>query len=112
MAEVTLAPQRLVQGGLAPVRQAVLTADVYLAANDGRVALHVRNNGVGAVNVTVVTQAQVAGNAIADRVVAIPAGQERMIGDLPPAVFNDPNNLLRVQFDTQDTIDLLVFRLP
>lgn len=61
--------------------------------NDGRTFLHVKNGGGGSINVTI--DANVACNIGTehDLVVAVPNGQERMIGPFPTNRFLDTVNI-------------------
>lgn len=71
------------------------TAPTYNAAAAGGdkvppgadVVLHVKNGDASAHTVTVVTPGTVAGQAIGDVAVSVPAGGERFIGPLTPRVF-------------------------
>lgn len=58
----------------------------------GRTFLHVKNGSGGSITVTAVTPKQVDGEEIADRAVAIPAGEEKMIGPLPASLFANPSD--------------------
>lgn len=57
------------------------------------------NNGSGSpINVTVQTPGTVRGNAIADVVVAVAAGAERLIGPLPASFYNQADGTVYVDF--------------
>lgn len=88
MAHVLVNGQAPSPAGITPAFTAV-TVDGDAVATD--VVLHVKNGGAAATDVTVVTGGTVDGLAVADVVVNIPAGQERLIGpflnrDLYPQV--------------------------
>lgn len=51
------------------------------------VVLHVKNGSAGSITCTIVTPGTVAGQAIGDVAVAIPAGEERFIGPLTSDIF-------------------------
>lgn len=72
------------------------TAATYNAASAGgdkvsrpgnNVVIHVKNGSAGSINCTVVTPGTIAGQAIGDVVVAVPAGGERFIGPLTRQYF-------------------------
>lgn len=87
MARSALAVQSITIAGLEPSFTNA-NVDGHSVINDGRVLLYVKNGSVSSINVTVQTPGEVGGNAIADRVVAVPAGEDRIIGPLPPRVYN------------------------
>lgn len=77
-----LSKQTVGLAGLAPVYSAVSAADTLPPGNN--VFLHVKNAGGSPDTVTIVTPGTVAGQAIADIVVTVPATTgDRMIGPLP-----------------------------
>lgn len=88
MARTALATQEIPDTGLVPA---------YTAANvDGHsvetgVILHVKNGGAGSINVTAVTGGTLGGKAVADTVVAVPAGGDVMVGDLRPDLYAQPS---------------------
>lgn len=101
MADITLVPQNIVQTGLTVVPVGSLsTSNNYKIRNDGKTFLQVINGGGGSVVVTIVTQAVLGGNAVADRVVTVLTVTEQLIGPFPPSVFNDSNGDIDVSYDT------------
>lgn len=95
MAEVAESVQNIVPGGLQESLTGSLSAaNTYQSPNDGRVFLHIVNGGGSPDTVTIVTNAQVHGLAIADRTVSVPAGEERMIGPFPPEIYNNSDGEL------------------
>jgi hypothetical protein len=78
MARTALSVQEIVRTGLDPSYEAANT-DGESVANDGRTFVHVDNASGGSINVTVVHPGTVDGLAVADLVVAVPAGEDRMI---------------------------------
>jgi hypothetical protein len=105
MANVAVTPQQITEAGIAPTYTgSLLTANVYQFANDGRTFLHVKKSGAGAAVATLVT--------IADTTVTIPATTgDKMIGPLPPGMYNDANGLCSVSFDEITGLTLAVLRL-
>jgi hypothetical protein len=60
--------------------------------------LHVKNANASPCNVTLVTEATIDGNAIADKVVAVPNAQERFIWVPVDPIYRDSAGLVQVQF--------------
>ncbi len=79
MARTTLSVQEIVTTGLDPVYEAA-NADGEKIANNGRTFVHVENGSGASVTVTVQHPGTVDGLAVADLAVAVPAGEDRMIG--------------------------------
>lgn len=77
MARTALAAQKVTEAGLNPAYTAANVDGHSVSA--GQTILHVKNGGAGSINVTIQTGKTVAGRAIADDVVAVPAGGERLI---------------------------------
>lgn len=76
MARTALALQYPTSDGLNPTYSAA-NADGHSLVNDGRTVLIVKNASAGSINVTAQTPGTVDGLAVADKVVAVPAGGER-----------------------------------
>jgi hypothetical protein len=84
-----LSNQEVKRAGLKPA---------YASANGGgdtfepgeNVYLHAKNGSEASITVTIVTPGKVIGADIADVAVAIPGGEERMIGPFPSRHFADP----------------------
>jgi hypothetical protein len=93
MARTALSVQSITRAGLNPSYTAA-NADGHSISNDGKKTfLHVKNGGGGSVDVTVQTPGSVDGLAVADRVVAVPAGEERAIGPFPTAYYGSTVNV-------------------
>lgn len=87
----TYTKQVVTLAGLTPAYTAASATDNFLP--DADTFLHVKNGGASPDTVTVVTPGNAPGGlAIADVVVSVPAGQERMIGPFPAEQFADPAN--------------------
>jgi len=72
MADVTLAPQPVVAGGIAPTRTGSLsTGNTYIVRNNGRLLLMFQKSGAGECTVTVQTPATQGGLAVAERTFAV-----------------------------------------
>lgn len=80
--------QQVSIAGLAPVYNAASAGGDTFPASD-RTYLHVKNGSVAAVTATLTTPGSVGGLAIADAVISVPAGGERVIGPIAPALFGE-----------------------
>lgn len=79
---------------------------------DTRTILHVKNGGGASINVTITALGTgPGGNPVANRVVAIPAASERMIGPFDPAGFADINNNAAVAYSAVATVTVAAFRI-
>lgn len=84
------AEQAITDAGLVPVLVAAPAAGLQLPG-DGDILLMVKNASAGSINVTIPTPGQVSGLAIADRVIAVAAGAEALIGQLKPNTYAQPS---------------------
>jgi hypothetical protein len=112
MARTALSVQEIVRTGLDPSYEAANT-DGESVANDGRTFVHVDNASGGSINVTVVHPGTVDGLAVADLVVAVPAGEDRMIGPFP-ARFNQTGSdagKLYVDFSAVASVTVAALRV-
>lgn len=109
MARTDLATQQIVIGGLKPIFTAA-NADGHAIENDGSMVLYVKNGSGVSINVTAVTPGTVDGNAVADRVVAVPAGEDRIIGRFLPAVYNQTNGKVNVDFSAVTTVTVAALK--
>lgn len=99
----TYTVQTVTTAGITPTKNAVSASDDFV--NDGRTVLHVTNGSGGSINVTVVTPVTTGGLAVADLVVAVPAGEERVIGPFARSIYNDPSTgKVTVQFSGTTTV--------
>lgn len=113
MSDVRLSPEQILPSGLAATYTGSLdTGNTYLVRNDGRIALHFKKSGAGACNVTIATPGTVGGNAIAERVVEVPATTgDRFIGPLPPHIYNDGSGDLSITVSEVTGLTVAVLRL-
>lgn len=105
-----LGKQQPTNSGVAPTYNAVSASDTV--ANSGKTLLHVKNGSGASINVTLVGRAQLDGVTFPDKVIAVPAGQERMIGPVPSALYNDANGLVTVNFSATATVTMAVWEIP
>jgi len=110
MARTVLTVQEIVRTGIEPTYEAA-NADGEQISNNGRMFIHVKNGSGSSINVTAVTPGTVDDLAISDLVVAVPAGEERMIGEFPPAYYNQSDDTVDINFSSVTTITIAAFHL-
>jgi len=69
-------------------------------SNDGKTFLHIKNGGGASINATVTSQVATppAGTAAANKVVAVAAGSEQMIGPINATGFNDASGKVQISY--------------
>ena len=79
-------------------------------ANAGQQIFYCKNAGVSSVNVTFAVTATVDGLAATNRVVAVAAGAERLIGPFPTGTYNDVNGNVQITYSgvTSVTVGVLI----
>jgi hypothetical protein len=96
------------------VTSAGLNATLNAAAASHRFApgtlILVKNGNAGACNATLVTPQTIDGNAVADKVVAIPAGEERFIWIPTEPAYRDAAGLVEVQFSVTVSVTVAAVR--
>jgi len=104
-----LTPQTTTRAGIEPTYEACgAGGDEF--ANAGGELVHIKN-GAGAEQImTIVSQATVDGLAVADRTVAIPAGEERVVGPFPTATYNDGDGLVQLTYDAVVTLTIGIIK--
>ena len=80
------------------------SADGNYWTNTGGEFLYVTNGSGGALTVTLVTQATVDGNAVADPTVTVADATSKFIGPFPRYVFNDANGRAHITTSTQASV--------
>lgn len=115
----TLTVQPISEAGAALSYAAAASGgDVFVNADD-RTFLHVKNGGGSSVTVTITAQttsATVPGLGIvtkANRTVAVPSGEDRLIGPLPHKAFNNPaNSQVSVGYSAVTSVTVAAVRVP
>lgn len=111
MARTALAVQQVERAGLEPAFTAA-NVDGHSIANTGKEALYVVNEDVGSINVTVVAPGTVDGLAVADRVVAVPGGESRILGPYPKNVYDQPGTeVIHVDFSAVTDVTVAALRI-
>ena len=119
MATTELTVQDIVRTGLEAVYVAAAAGDgnVFNNANK-KTFLHIINGGGGSIDATFVTpQAVDTDLAVADRVVAVPAGEERLVGPFTSTyeAVDADNNIavaVKVTFDIVTSLTVAALRVP
>src|SRR4051812_22189537 len=106
MPRVSIPITEILDSGVAPPAQTNGDATNLhqLDFNDGDVVVEVISTDAGAQTVTLVTPGTVSGLAIADQVVAVPAGATRYIGKLSPATYNQPDGTVQINPSISTTL--------
>lgn len=78
--------------------------------NSGSDFVEIKNGGAGSINVTFVTQATVDGEAVADKVVAVPAGTTKIIGPFPKGIYNNANGRVQMTYSAVTSVTVKVLR--
>lgn len=113
MARQAIAVQGISENGLNMAMSAA-NADGHMYPNSGKEKVRVANGSGASIDVTIQTGATYRGLALADKVVAVPAGETRFIGPFDRATYNQPTgaDAGKVYIDTsaQTSVTLAVFR--
>lgn len=110
MARTALSVQQISRDGLTPTYTSA-TTDGHSVVNDGRVFIHVKNNGASPITVTVQTPGAVDGLAIADRQVTVSNGSEKMIGPFLPNVYNQSDGSIWINYSATTSVTVAALRL-
>ena len=98
MPATEIAKSKAVITGVALAYQAANAEGNYIINTTGRVVLHVKNGGGGAISVTVDSQQACDQGYDHDVVVSVPAGEDRMIGPLTTYRFNDEDGRVQIAY--------------
>lgn len=109
MPDVTLNPQEIGNDGEAPSYTALNNTDVYFTRITSKTILHFLNTGASPANVTLTTPGNVAGFAVADQTVAVPATSgDVMVAPVPLGAFADSDGNLRFTQDQTSGVSVAV----
>lgn len=96
--------------GVVPTYNAVSASDTVPNAG-GRTVVLVRNASAGAVNVTLVGRGRMGDVVVPDRVIAVAAGQDRLIS-VDAALYNDSNGRVTINFSAIVSVTMAVIYMP
>ena len=102
MARVTMVKQAITRNGLNAI-YAGPQDGVDVAASPS-VFLHVKNASGASIDVTLTTHTSVDGIAVPDKVIAVPAGEDRFIGPLAPPHYSGPDGYANVNFSSNVSV--------
>lgn len=114
MPDVRRTPENMTRAGIDLTDiSGLLTADVQIIRNNGKVFLHFKKTGAGDCTVTFSTPGTVDGLAIADRTVTVPATTGDIhVGPFPPHIYNDSVRDLRVSLSEVTGLTMAVAQMP
>lgn len=99
--------------GLTPAYVAVDQVNGMQFLNTGREFVHVKNLNAATRNVTALTPGSVDALAVADLIATIPADNgDKMIGPFPPAVYNQSDGKVYLDFSAGADMTIAVIRMP
>lgn len=111
MANVTLTVQTADRDGVAPSYTAIDATDTYFFRNAGNTVLHFLNTGGSASTVTFATPGSVAGLAIADPTINVPATTGDVMAAMSPAsIFADSSGDSSFTQDQASGVSVAVVR--
>lgn len=106
----TLSSQSINRTGLEPSFASCASGgDEFV--NNGNEFIYVKNGDGSPHTVTIATPATVDGLAVADREVAVPAGEERIIGPFPKATYDDTAGKVQLTYDAVTSLTIAVLKL-
>ena len=113
MARVLLSAQQPSRAGVVPNFTAANASGGNNFANDGRTFIEVKNASASPINVTLNIPMTVDGNTVTAPVVVIPATTgDKIIGPFPPAIFNQADGTVNIDFSATTSVTVGVFQLP
>ncbi|MBU0846543.1 hypothetical protein KKH23_05085 [Patescibacteria group bacterium] len=105
----TLTAQTISRSGLKAVYSVAASGGDEFA-NTGSEFIHVKNDDGSSHTVTIETVATVDGLAVADRDLAVPAGEDRMIGPFPTGTYNDSDGKAQLTYDAVTSVTIAVLK--
>jgi len=109
MARTALAVQSCAITGLLPLYTAA-NALGHSVANNGETFLHVKNGDASDITVTLVSIPDPWGRT-GDKVITVSAASEKMIGPIPPLLFNQADGTVNVDFSAVTSVTLTAVKL-
>jgi len=113
MSDVTIAPQKVVRTGVTPsYTGTMLTTNVYVIRNTGRMILHFLKANAVDCDVTIQTPAKVIGIDVAELTVTVPAsGGDKVIGPFPASIFNNGSGDLKFTMSDIDGVTVAALEI-
>lgn len=111
MARTSITTQAIVDTGLEATFEAA-NADGNAIPGDGTTILHVVNGSGADVDVTIQTGGTYHGKAVADTVVTVTAGEERLIGRFKPALYNQASDgLVYIDYESVTSVTVAAYAI-
>ena len=108
----TLTIQQILKTGLEPTYAAVAAGgDEFV--NDGKdTFLHIKNTNAASRILTIVTQATVDGEAVADKTVTVPdTTGDKMVGPFPTSWYNDSASKVQLTYESEVGVTIAIIKL-
>jgi len=102
----------VVQAGIAPPTLTAAAGGGDAFVNDGRTYFHVANGGGSPINVTIDSQAPCNQGQSHDVVVAVPAGEARLIGKFNQHRYNDSTGKVQVTYSAVTSVTVGAVSIP
>lgn len=102
-----LTVERVTQTGLNPTMTAAAASQTFQGGD--KVFVRIANGDASSHNATFTTTAQVAGLDIDDRVVTVPAGEDRIAGPFPTSLYGSS---VAITWSATTSMTIGVFSLP
>lgn len=113
MSRTTVVPQELSRAGITPTYNAATATDGDAFTNDGHTFVQVLNASGAPITLTIQTPNTVDGLAITDRTVSVPATTgNKMIGPFPPAIYNQSNGQVYLDWSSATSVTFAVVHMP
>lgn len=106
-----VSPQTVQIAGTAPTYNAASAGGDKVSRPGTNVVLHVKNGSAGAITATVVTPGTIAGQAIGDVAVSVPASGERFIGPLTRQYFANSDGQVDLTWSASASVTFAVIEL-
>lgn len=110
MARTELTVQQVVQDGTDPSFASAI-ADGHSFAWSKVAWVHVVNDDASSKTITIPTPQTVAGLAVADHTVDVPAGEERLIGPFARDTFRQSDGQVHIDYSATTSVTVAVFRI-
>lgn len=104
-------PETIQIGGTAPTYNAAAGGGDKVGRPGTNVVLHIKNGGGSAITATVVTPGTIAGQAIGDVAVSVPAAGERFIGPLTRQYFANDDEQVDLTWSGTTSVTFAVLEL-
>lgn len=107
-----LARQDIALAGTVPTYNAAAGGGDTFPAQGRRTFLHVKNGGVGSINVTLNSLVNCNQGSDHDNVTPVGAGADKFIGPIDPDRFADPTGVCGVTYSGVTSVTVAVLQLP